>query len=226
VRYKLDIIIPAAGMGRRMKSVGPKALIPLNDDETVIARQLRMLRDEFPGSRVSVVAGFQADRLRKALPKDVRVLVNDDYEETNVATSLSIGLENTPADRPALVVYGDLVFNREALAGLRTDRSSVLAEDCSARPEEVGLNVVDGLVARFAHGLRVKWAHVAVLAPKEKGLFVHLSQGHSRRKFFTYEVLNDVIDAGGMLHVAYQPLMQLVEIDYVRDIDHARRLAA
>jgi len=38
-----SIIIPAAGMGYRMKSYGPKALINIHNDTTLIERQIELL---------------------------------------------------------------------------------------------------------------------------------------------------------------------------------------
>jgi choline kinase len=104
----LHVLIPAAGLGRRMKSYGPKALINLQG-ETLIERQIRLVREAFPRVKITVVAGFEAHRLREVLPKDVRLVLNPYYETTNVAYSVSIGLRTIPPTVPVLVVYGDLV---------------------------------------------------------------------------------------------------------------------
>ena len=50
----LNIIIPAAGMGRRMKSYGPKALIKIGSS-TVINNQISILKTYFPDAHITLV---------------------------------------------------------------------------------------------------------------------------------------------------------------------------
>jgi len=207
-----------------MKSYGPKALI-LIGQETVIARQIRILRECYPQARFVVVAGFEADKVRRSLPADVHVFVNPDFEVTNVAKSIEIGLYQTDYETPALVVYGDLVFNRQAVDGLPLDRSSVVIDTSgSSREQEVGVNVVGGRAMCFSYGLPQKWAHVCLLTEREKRLFIHAAQVGYRKRFFGYEILNEVIDNGGVLDAVAPQGMRLVEIDCSKDIEKARRI--
>lgn len=220
----LDIVIPAAGSGHRMRSFGPKALIKV-DGEPLVLRQIRLLRQCYPGSRVVVVAGFEADRVRRALARaaNCEVVVNDDYEETNVAHSLGLALSRLEQDRPALVVYGDLVFERRSLAGMDPSRSAAAVDDDpeGRRGAEVGVNVVDGMVEHFAYGIRPKWAHVVLLAPPEKKLFLLAARSGFRRRHLGSEILNEVLDAGGAFR-AFRVRGLLVEVDSSKDISRAR----
>ena len=50
----LSVIIPAAGMGRRMKSYGPKGLISLNGP-SVLERQLKIVWKIYPTTRRTFV---------------------------------------------------------------------------------------------------------------------------------------------------------------------------
>ena len=94
--YKnLSVIIPAAGMGRRMKSYGAKCLISLNGS-TVLERQIKIIWRVYPEAEITIVTGFQADlvseRIRKKYP--VRIIRNTDYEDNNVSRSIFLGLES------------------------------------------------------------------------------------------------------------------------------------
>ena len=110
----LDIIIPAAGQGRRMKSVGPKGLIRLGN-ETVLLRQIRLLKQAFPEARIVVIGGFGHAKLHKSLPPNISFVVNNRYRDTNVSHSIHVGLQFTRPHHSVLIVYGDLVFNHHAL---------------------------------------------------------------------------------------------------------------
>ena len=98
-------IVPAAGQSRRMGV--QKQLLPFAGT-TVIGH----IVDELQRSRIDevcVVAGHQADRLRQALEgRAVRIVVNPDYERTDMLASIRCGLAAMPADcRAVLVALGD-----------------------------------------------------------------------------------------------------------------------
>ena len=109
---RLTILIPAAGMGRRMKSYGPKCLINIGGI-TILERQIKILLKLYPGSDIIVIAGFESDKIRKKIKTKypVRIVNNHKYEDTNVLYSLSLGLQAS-INRNFLIVYGDLVFNK------------------------------------------------------------------------------------------------------------------
>ena len=51
----ISIIIPAAGVGRRMKSYGPKPLIKVGNS-TIIKNQINLLRTYIDNSHIVLVA--------------------------------------------------------------------------------------------------------------------------------------------------------------------------
>ncbi|MFZ9376704.1 MAG: 2-C-methyl-D-erythritol 4-phosphate cytidylyltransferase, partial [Candidatus Fonsibacter ubiquis] len=57
------IIIPAAGIGKRMKSHGPKANIKIDEKNTVITRILSIIKKSFGKTETIVVLGFQKEKL-------------------------------------------------------------------------------------------------------------------------------------------------------------------
>lgn len=223
---QISVVIPAAGVGRRMKSYGPKPLIKLNN-ETVIRRQIRLIRHVFPKSSVVAVTGFESERVRKSLPTDVRVVNNHDYEHTNVSRSVLLGLSCCPPG-PVLVVYGDLVFDIPTIACLNTPglHSAVLVDRrVGVRTDEVGVNVVGGKVVYFSHGLSEKWGHICLMGWREQSLFCRVAQENHRSKQYAHEILNEVIDRGGEFLAVYPPKIVLTEIDSSKDLAAARKIS-
>lgn len=219
---KLIVVIPAAGLGRRMRSYGPKALIKIAGGETVVARQIRLTRLAFPGAEIIVVTGFESDRLRRALPRDVRVVVNASYDETNVAHSLLLGIQHARPTASVLVVYGDLVFNTRAIEGLDKSTSSLIIDARpGSREDEVGVNVVDDEVMCLAYGLPAKWAQIALLRPREAALFREVAREPRRKRQFGFEILNEILDRGGTFAAHVPDGLSLVEIDSSKDIEPA-----
>lgn len=220
----LTVIIPAAS-GRRMRSFGCRSLLELRHNETVLSRQLSLLKNRFPLAEFIVVAGFEEDRLYRAVPKDVRIVVNELHEETSVVRSLDLALKVAAPSESALIVYGDLVFNRATLANCPTDKSWVLVDqDGQFNQLEVGLTIVDDEATRFAYNLPAKWAQIAFLQKDELKVFRELVAMKERHKQFTFELLNEVLDVGGTLTAHSPPQMKIAEIDCSKDLELAQRI--
>lgn len=217
------IVIPAAGEGVRLRTFGPKALFKL-PQETILARQVRLLRARFPEAPIRLTVGFEARKLRRALKKvsDITLLENPDYATTGTAHSIQIALADI--EGPVLLVYGDLVFSERSLENLSLGTDSVLYGETSLlRSGEVGLTVDEyGEVGVLSHGLPVRWAQVALLQDKELFFLstVMATHPHSSRYFF-YEALNHAIELGGVFQYKAWPGW-LVEVDTSKDIGAAR----
>ena len=220
----MAVIIPSASQGKRMKSYGAKSLIELRAGETVITRQLKLLNERFPRADFFVVTGFEADRIYRHLPPWVRVIENEKYDETNVTRSLDLALRACLAEG-VLIVYGDLVFNKQTFADVPVDQSWALVDNTNQiNPLEVGVTVVDGRVTHFAYGLTEKWGQAVYLRDGELEVFRRLAAERERHRCFGFELLNAVLDQGGNL-VAHTPAgMKLAEIDCSRDIEIAQRI--
>lgn len=222
---KLTIIIPAAGMGRRMKSYGPKCLIDIGGT-TIIERQIRIIRSSYPNSDIVLVGGFRCGEIRERIKSKypIRIINNERYEETNVLYSISMGLQASIADK-VLIVYGDLVFNRQALQGLSSESSSVLVDHQDKFNEkEVGV-LHNGIgVTNFSYGLDKKWGQIAFLCGSELEIFSDICYKESTERWFGYEALNHIIDQGGILKPIEKDGLSIVDVDSVKDIEKAIKI--
>jgi choline kinase len=137
----MDALILAAGSGRRLGHGRPKCLVDL-DGQTLLERQLAAF--EWAGvDRVVVVAGYQADDVREALPPSTRVVVNPDYAETN--SLYSFWLARHEIGEESLIVNADVLFHPViARALVRRPRSAVAYDSRSGRDEEEMKIVVRG----------------------------------------------------------------------------------
>ncbi len=207
-----------------MRSYGPKALLKVANGERLIHRQIRLIREEFDDPNIVVVAGFEAKRLQKHLAHlNVTLVTNENHEAMNIAESIRMGLAECSPLNPTLIVYGDMVFDRQALNLVgKPGRSCILVDETSGRrASEVGVSVHNDTVRRFSHGLQMKWASIALLFPAEMHLLAKVLKRPNRRNFAGYEILNEVIDLGGRFSYSYGEGLSLCEIDCSRDIAKA-----
>lgn len=223
---KLTIIIPAAGLGRRMKSYGPKSLISLGNGQLLLSRQLDILHKLYPKAEIVVVLGFDADKVYKILPPYVRTVENEFYDETNVVRSIALGLRASNGNNSKLLlVYGDLVFNSKTFEALNLDTSQIIIDNNGQILEgEVGLTVNNHYVTYFAYGLPTKWTHIALLTGRELQLFKQLVGNKNFKKHYGFEIMNMLLEQGCKLKAIEPTAMAITEIDTSKDIERAHTM--
>ena len=178
----LTVIIPIAGIGHRMKSYGPKCLLPVNNKETIIQKSITTIKTVYPYAEIIVVVGFEADKVIKSIPNGIRIIENQIYENTNVVESIRLAL-NCCINNNVMIVYGDLIYNCETIESMTSNGSCVIIDSKGRfRPEEVGVTVVDNLVTNFAYGLNIKWSHIIYMEEKEYNIFKILCSNRRKNK--------------------------------------------
>lgn len=208
----ISIIIPSAGICKKYKK-GPKALIEVAG-EKLLLRQIRLLRKTFSRSEVIVVLGYGMSVIAPLLPSYVRVVENENFENTNVTRSIALGLRvaTTPE---VFISYGDLVFTR--LSFYLPLKSCVFLHKSKTNSDAVGVNLEEGKVAHISYASELKWAQTLFLEGRELDLFRRLVYNRDNDKLFGHEIINRCIEMGGDFEAHYcnGPLL---EIDSWSDI--------
>lgn len=225
-RRPLSIVIPAAGLGSRMRMPWPKSLLQVGREQTVIGRQQAILRHQYPLADTVAVVGYMATPVISVLDRRTIVVENERYAETNVVRSIAMGLRAVHRDA-LLIVYGDLVFNAAAVAIAAPYSTLLVDRDGSMMTgDEVGLTVADGRVTMLGYDLRSRWGQVAYLVGRELDLFRRVVCGGSHDSWYGFEAINAVLAAGGCFRAVSPRGMKLVEIDTSRDFQRARSMVA
>ena len=92
--FLIHVIIPSAGIGKRMKSYGCKSLLNIQNDK-LIDIQIKNINSVFPNNEIILITGFDSDRLMNNSPDDIIKIENERYYDNNVSKSISIGLRAT-----------------------------------------------------------------------------------------------------------------------------------
>lgn len=221
-KQDITILLPMAGIGRKIRSGKVKHLLEING-EAIINRQVRMLSAHFPRSEIVVIVGYQADELIEKIPEGIKIVENERFEESNVVRSLAMGLRVASYQR-LLLVYGDLIFNENTLNNI-TERSCVVVDSSGQiRSEEVGVITEKDKVLHLSYGVKTKkWAQIAYLENKELELFKLLCTNKENKNWQTFEALNEVIKNGGKIHCVEPPGMKVIEVDTLKDLHKAEK---
>lgn len=219
----LDIIIPAAGMGRRMKSYGPKPLIKIKKDKTILDLQLDMYRSKFPNSNIILVSGFQSLHLMKNSPDHLIKIENESYQCNNVARSIGMGLRASQNGK-VLVVYGDLVFNKLCLDCLDYNHSCVLASNEIMKKNEIGciVNTKNFYLENMMYDLQLKWGQISLFTGHELKVLKEICWNPQNYNLFGFEAINKIMQYGGKFKVRTEKDLKVVDVDSSKDLELVR----
>lgn len=220
-KRRYTVIIPAAGAGTRMKSYGPKCLLKVGG-ESILERQIKMIRHAFKNPEIIVVGGFEALKIKKQLPDTVTFVENKHFEHTNVVYSISLGMTKATT-RNIIVVYGDLVFNAEALSFPLQNSSSLILSD-TMHKDEVGCTVNDNRIENMMYDLYPKWSQIMFLTGLELDLFMARVTERSCSRMLGFEIINKIIVDGGVFNAITPKQINIIDIDTSRDIAKAEAI--
>lgn len=217
---KFSIIIPAAGMGKRMKSYGPKPLIKINNNLTIIQNQLNCINKVFFNSEIIIIAGFDGDYLMNHTPNNLIKIENERYEETNVARSIGIGLRAATTER-VIIIYGDLVFNQALLSETNFRNQSTLIVDSSnlMKDEEIGCYSSDNQLINMDWSVNEKWAQIMYVTGRELKLLKNITWNKENERFFGFECINEIINNHGKFLIHKPKDGKITDIDISKDLE-------
>jgi len=214
----IDILIPAAGLGKRMKSYGPKPLIKIKKNFSILENQIKIFQKLLPNSTIIIVCGFQSEILMDRCPEGIIKIENERYEETNVVRSLGMGLRACTKD--VLICYGDLVFNEECIENMNLNKSSVFTGKDIMKDGEVGCIVNSkGKIENMMYDLDNKWGQILFLKGKELKMFKEACWNPENYNMFGFEAINKVIEQGGDIIACSNEKAKVIDIDSSKDLE-------
>jgi|TARA_R100000353_G_scaffold174726_1_gene143316 choline kinase len=221
---KYSIIIPSAGMGKRMRSYGPKSLIKITPEKNIVENQIEIINDNFTNHEIILVCGFEADKLMNNTPKNLIKIENENYENTNVVRSIGLGLRAATSEN-VLVIYGDLVFNEETIKNLKPQCSSLIIDNSSTmKDDEVGCNISNNYVEQMLPDIENKWAQIAFLIGDELEMFKKICWNRDKSHYFGFEAMNEIIEKGGKFKSLSPQGMKITDVDSSKDLATAREI--
>lgn len=220
------IVISAAGVGRRMKSIGPKCLIKLSNRQTILSRQIKIFKKIFPNFNIVVVVGFQKEKIKDRFHGEVFFVDNDNYMDNNVGKSFLLALEEHKP-KEAILVCGDLVFSKNIFNKCPMNSPWVMIDtNLEHRSSEVGCTIFETNVIHMSYGIWPKWAQIIYLKEKEILAYGMVLKNKKANRWFAFEFINEIISYG-FSFVAFSPKKaKIVEVDTLQNLSEAKLILA
>lgn len=130
----MNAVILSAGIGSRLGQPLPKCLLKLPSGESLLSRQIRIMKSEGI-SEIIVVVGFGRELIMTKI-SDVKFVYNPNYRITNTSKSLMLALRECNDD--VIWTNGDLIYDREIIAGIKLQKNnSVVINNARCSEEEI-----------------------------------------------------------------------------------------
>ncbi len=217
-------VILAAGVGARLGLSVPKGLLVLPSGETILARQVRIMK----AARIQdivVVVGFKKETVKEAL-SGVRFAFNPRFADTNTAKSLLCGLKGIDDD--VLWANGDVVFDKELVPKIVSRKhSSILVNAAECGEEEVKyIADDDGNVKQISKqlpGAQGEALGMNLIKRESLGKFVEALARSDDHDYFERAV-QDVIDQGVVFKRLPVSGHKCIEVDFEEDWERAKEM--
>ncbi len=221
------VVILSAGIGSRLESPFPKALTPLDNGETILSRQLRLIR-EF-GLTIIVVVGFKKDLIMEADP-NVLYAYNTGFDTTNTSKSLYCGLRHIYAE-DVLWLNGDVVFEADIIDQMLQRKGSlVVVNNSQVGEEEVKYTTDDaGFIQAISKQVEDPLGEalgINLIEARHLESFKTKLQACHRQDYFERGMEMLTLDIGPLFRPLGVDDGACVEVDFKEDLQRAKTLVS
>jgi len=218
-------IVLLAGMGSRLGRPYPKSFTSLENGETILQRQARMLSEA--GLSATAVVGFKKDLIMEAAP-DFLFAYNPIYDTTNTAKSLLCALKHV-VDIDVLWLNGDVVFEKRVLQKILNAEGSVAAvnrEICGE--EEVKYKVNEkGFITEISKSIsnaQGEAVGINLIRKEHLPAFKKKLEEVADNDYFEKAMELLIKEQGDVFKPLDISELRCIEVDFQADLDKAREL--
>lgn len=220
----MKAIILMAGVGSRLGRSLPKCLLELPNGETILGRQIRLLKPYC--SEIIGVVGFKKEIIMEMFPK-ILYVYNPFFIQTNTAKSLLMAMESIAED-DILWFNGDVVFNEIVLQKLlKTPGNAIGVEFRTVGDEEIKFTLdSEGYVREISKTVKGGLGEAVGINKVSREAFEGFKMALEKCDNGDYfERAIELCARNGIRFKAVDIGQdQCVEVDFIEDLDRAWRI--
>lgn len=185
----LYVVILASDLAYRAKTYGNPILTNLGN-VTLLEHQLSVIRHTYPNAIVSIVVGFQADRVIKYHSDKLNIIENVSYETLGKGEDIRLYLNSCWPSR-VLFIDGAISFC-ERTVRLLTEKPSIFTYN-SDDERQVGVFIENEKVEHLSYGLPEKFSGLCYLEGTSLSSLKKIANRDNNR-LLLFELLNKMIE--------------------------------
>lgn len=212
----LSVIILGSLNIHRSKTLGAMSMLPYRN-EPLIENQVRAIREVFPLSEISLVAGYQSTNVINNRPYGVRIIENQLYDSTGNAEEIRLALNSTLNNR-VILVSGNVFFDAASLKQMNNHASCILVKEQGNERGDLGTMNNIGKLEIISYGLKNRWCQIALLEEEEIAIIRKFVSKKDKSRYLFHEVINHAVSHGGKINVVRSTVGDIKTLDSAKDL--------
>lgn len=221
----MNVVILAPEITKGMKSIGSKALLKIKQSMSVIDYQIHEIRKYSSQTKITIVSGFEHDKINKLYnhSKNIEVLYNNTYANTNHGASLSVFLESKDSINSNLLVITNGVLFKNNPFKLKNNYKSKSQIYCINKPKnnfDIGY-IGESSVEYLFFDLPNKWTECVMFDTESLGLIKSIDNKRISQMYL-FEIINLLIERKLQFDVITSDKKNFMKINNAKDISRAK----
>lgn len=177
--------------GRKSSKRGYKniPLTPINEVETLIGKQIKIIKDNYEHDEIIIISGFEHDKVVSHISglgyKDVRIAENKDYKESNVLDGWRFAL-NIAIVKDTYIIHGDRLFDESYLKE-KSRATHTFVHDFDKNNYDLGLLYENDNFINMSYGLPNVWSEIIFISQDDFDIFKQIVNECKNRKIYNIE---------------------------------------
>lgn len=221
----MNVVILVPEITKGMKSIGSKALLKIKQSMSVIDYQIHEIRKYSSQTKISIVSGFEHDKIHKLYnhSKNIEVLYNNTYANTNHGASLSVFLESKDSIKHNLLVIANGVLFKNNPFKLKNNQKSTSQIYCINKPKNnFDIGYIGGSSVEYLFfDLPNKWTE-CVMFDIESLVLIKSIDKKKISQMYLFEIINLLIERKLKFDVITSDKKNFMKINNLKDIPRAK----
>ena len=215
------IFIPDITKG--MKSIGPKCLLELRSNMTILEYQIKSIKAINRRNKIFLATGFQHNKILKNIDgyKNVTAIYEKNFSEFNETKHLLNYIEYINKDFDDIfLINNGIIFRNDCFKGIKKNESKIFFLDKHKDNFNIGCSNLD--CKYLFYDLPQKWSECAFLKKEDVEAIYKLSKQGNIQNYFLFEILNIIYDSNNITStiISHRDIMK---INSMVDLPKAKR---
>lgn len=216
------IIMPEITKG--MKSIGSKALLPINSKNTILDYQIKSIKIMNRQNKIYLSTGFQHNKVKKVADKykNVHSIYEPNYENCNESKHIINYIKHNIDNLNNLfIIKNGVLFKNRCFGSIRKkDKSKIFFLDRDKDNFNIGCHTRDSKYLFYE--LQQKWCECAFLVKSDLQKILAMNEQKLIDNYFLFEIINFLQESSDIEHHTI-PYRNIIKVNSANDIKKAKR---
>lgn len=223
MQSKINAIILVPEITKGMKSIGSKALINIDQSQSIIEYQIEYLQRYYPNIDITIATGFDADKIQKKTKKyhNINIIHNQKYEKTNHGMSLLMYLKEIKISDNLLIISNGILLKEKL--NLSKTESVIYTLNKKNNDYNIGLNITEENKPTYLfYDFPTTWSECVFLNKEALDKLYKIPNKEIIEQMFLFEIINYLLDSNCIFKTEKIANKNICKITTIKNTKKAR----